>query len=97
MDDALAWAAAPASEPAPSEPVVGAQAVADVGARTLCALLPGWDYTSLDAATRAHLQEAVWQAFVAMWDAAVEQDLTVAAEHVDADGQPLTQAQEPTP
>lgn len=90
MADALDWAAAPPAAPAPHDTApAGVREVADVGARTLCAHI-GTDYDALDAVTLAHLQGAAWQAFLDMWNAAVEHDLTVAAAHVDQDGQPLT-------
>lgn len=95
MDDALAWAAAPAAAaPDPAPTPAGMQAVALTGAITLCEQVHV-DYTTLDPAARAHYQHIAVRVFLDMWDAAIEQNLTVAVEHVDADGTPIPQ--EPRP
>lgn len=89
MSDAHAWAGAPApTQPAPTPPATAEQAVAAAGAVTWCQHM-GHDHNTFDTATLEHLQRAMWEAFVVMWDTAVEHDLTVTAEHVDEGGDPL--------
>lgn len=95
MVDALDWAAAPQRSAAPADTTLaGEAAVRDLGGRVLCEQADV-AYDQLDAAAQTHYQSMAWAIFLAMWDSAIEHNVTVGVEHVTPAGEPIEQELNP--